>query len=998
MKAYQDENLAQHRKSQAMLDNVLAKVMAGTQALFALPNSSIPRMFIVVPEPTAKYNPSDMMYRSYRLFFLCECGDPVATAAPTIDGRFSHTMHFAHHEGYEIRTPRAFIQTYGRHMLRVLEAIQLLATIGGDILPSILNTSKLPSDIQKALKATDGNCLPRIKDIADHLENILKSIEDTVNANHCQVLDGHELRAVESYLVRKDENSALGNLHRILTPDFKIKWVCDQHVQENARVNSMGVLRHTVQTYEGTLDEKRGLVTVRLTKNNAEEFFRLIGKESLIQELDITLPFRPSKIQLRTLRHSVKYSQVSSLSINIDVPDSDHVLLGVVRSVSGSDQFLKLLELKKVGKPGPFRNLSIKGVSNILEEHEYKECLAHSLTFDQTSFQWGNEKSRKRLLDLLGKAPDLSRLRLCSSTLAEGHDMAITLAKRSHRLKTIEITTQYGERLEFGLKAGEIDTIAATVHASELSIVAAWGNRIERLTVMAVDGQWSWSAIQSIISNSQCLARLDLHCPVNKFCFVFQQIKDTVGPNSTLQTLCLRHGESELLTRDLNNATTTTTIKMQPEEEQQLGFWTAYSLFGLFPAYDTSPSQVTDEEFKIIQDHFARSGQPMRLKELNIDVSKLTSHGHQSLNAFLRQYTDVRVRLSGTWTRDCHAYISVVSHGRRLTGFDMVANLAGPNPLENGAPTLFEILDLIHKSVSISNARLRFHTDKGNTIDIPDVRNPRTGSFKITRDDEPFDFALTRHFGQLPTNLLCNNGLSDADAMNLQKLILDNPSRLLYLSLTIHGLSPQSLTDLEASIGKLSTKAELKIHWSGREVLNKAKLQARLQFLSKVASHTCELSLEDIGSLGDSVDGAAPPSWPVLRSVSLRNIQTTEWFTTWMRWMVSSTRLQSLRIVGLGKIGHGQWRHILKDMSFSTLESVRIESSRLPVDLLKVIIDGIPQAGPGGRLGELHVECDEKPKKGLLGKKKEPKDRIPFKERVQARMPDCVVTVKYIWE
>lgn len=949
MRNYHDENLAQHSKSQAMINDVLRNVKAGIQALFALPDHSIPRMFIVVPEPTAKYNPSNMMYRSYRLFFLCECGNLLAAAASTVDGGISRTMHFAHHEGYEIRTPKAFIRKYGKHMMKVLEAIQLLATIASTI-PSIFNASRLLSDIQKALKATDDNCLPRIKDIADHLENVLKSTDDTVNANDCQVLDGPDLRAVESYLVRKDENRALGNLHRILTPDYNIKWVCDKHVQENARAKNLGELRHAIQKFGGTLDEKRGLVTVRLTSRNAEDFFQIIGKDSIIQELDITLDFGPTTDQIRTLRKNMKFSQVSSLSISIDIPNGNKVLLGFVRTVCGAAQLLKLLELKKVEKPGPFRNLSIKGVSNILEEHEYKQCLAHSLALDQMSFQWENEKSRKRLLELLSKAPHLSKLRLCSRTLKEGHDMTSKLAEKSHRLTTIEIATQNGERLEFSLNAGRITTIAVTVRASALSIVADWGSRIERLTVMPDDGQWSWNEIQPIISNSQCLARLDLHCPVNRFCFVFQQIMATVGPDSSLQTLCLRHGETELLTRDLSDPTETTTIKMQPEEEQQLGFWTAFSLFGIFPAYDASPTQVTDEQFRTLHDHFMRSSEPMRLRELNLDVSKLTSHGHHSLNAFLQQYKDVNIRLSGTWTQDCHAYITQASLGRRLTGFDMVVYLAGVNPLENEASALFDILNLIHRSVSTPNARLRFHTDKGNVITIPDVHSPRAGSFNITRDDEPFDFALTRYFGRLPTNLLCNNGFSDADALDLQKYILDNPNRLQYLSLSIHGLSPQSLHDLESSISRLP-KAELKIHWSGREVLDRTILQARLQFISKVASRTCELNLEDISSLGDTVGGDASPIWPVLRSVSLRNIQTTEWFASWMRWMVSSTRLQSLCFVGLGHVEHDQWRHILKDMRFSTLESVRIESSRLPVDLLKFITDGIPK-GP-----EVEWEC-----------------------------------------
>ncbi|KAG9062096.1 hypothetical protein KI688_006821 [Linnemannia hyalina] len=966
-------------------------VQSSIRALFDIPNHPIPRMFIIVPELKSKLNPTTLVYRSYRLFFLCECGDSVAAASSTVDGGISHHMHFAHHEGYQIRTPRVFIRRYGKHVVRLLNAVQVLATIGG-------NSSKLPSDMKKALGATDDKCLSRIKEIANHLQQVLKSTNDKVDAKHSQVLDGPELRAVVSFLIRKDESQTLGNLHRIQTPDYKTRWVCDQHVQENARVGNMEELRRITQTFKGTLDEKRGLVTVRLSSDNAVGFFRLIGRDSPIQELDITLDFGPTTEQIRTLRQHMKLSHVSSLTFNIDIPNGHYVFLGVIRKVAGVAQLLKLLELEKVGKPGPFRNLSIKGVSDFLEAYEYKKCLAHSLTLDRVSFRWENEKSRQRLLQLLGKAPDLSSLQLCSTTLVQGYDMANELAKASHQLKTIDISVQHGGRFEFRLKAGSIDTIAVTIHASELGVVDAWSDKIERLTVMAVDGDWFWPALQKLISQSWCLNRLDLHCPVDRFCSIFQRVKDAISTQSSLGTLCLHHGNSELLIADINNSTSTTTIRMSPGEERRLGFWKTFSLFGFVPSYDASPSQLTDEESKAIQDHFSQTNGPIRLKELNLDVSKLTCLGLMSLGGFLDQYKTVCVRLSGSWSRNCNEYI-ISSLGARISGFDMVVHLSGTNPLEKEAPALLETLQLVKKSVSIPGARLRFMTNNGNTIDIPDVCKPDTGYFNIIQEDEMFDFALTRYFKQLPPKLLCSNGFSDADAMVLQDLIVLNPDRLRYVSIPIHGLSPQTLRDLEVSISTLSKGAELKIHWNGSGLLDNTKLQACLHFISKVANRTCELDIENITSLGDCISDRvsdAPPIWSVLQSVSLRHIQTTEWFSTWMQWMAASKKLHSVHFVSLLNIDPVQWNNILKDMPFHTLKSVRIKSSRLPADLLKVIVGRIPPAG--GDLKTLDVECHEKPKRTWYRKKKKPANRFPFELEVLSKAPNCVVTVVYNWK
>ncbi|KAF9131447.1 hypothetical protein BGX30_013094 [Mortierella sp. GBA39] len=988
LEKYHDANIAQHKIGHAMIDNVLLNVKSGIRALFDLPNHSIPRMFIVIPEPTSKRNLANIVSHSYRLFFLCECGDSAAAAASTIDGGVSHKMHFAHHEGYEIRTPKAFIQKYGSHMMKLLDTIQKLATVGG--FPAILNSSQLPSEIQHVLKSTGDNCLPRIKEIANHLQQVLKPTDDKVDANLCQVLDGPDLRAIESFLIRKDENRSLGNLHRILTPDYNIKWVCDQHVAENANLTNMGVLQHAIQTFNGTLDKKRGLVTVRLSSSNAEEFFKLIGKEPLIQELDITLDFGPSTEQMRMLRQNMKRSHVSSLSINIDVRGSKHIFLGV-RKVGGVAQLLKLLELGKVGKPGPFRNLSVKGVPDILEGHEFEKCLAYSLAMDQESFNWEREKSRQRLLLLLDKASDLSNLRLCSSTLSEGYDMVWELARRSHRLTTIHITTDRQEHIEFGLKAGSIETIAGTVQASGLSTVATWEHKVERLTVMAVDDHESWPTLQTIIIQNHGLARMDLHCPVNRFCSIFKQVAATAGSNSDLKTLCLRHGDSELLTEDLSDPIAMTTIKMLPEEERDLGMWTTYSLFGFFPAYDAKPCLLTEEQVLTLRDHFQSVNGPIRLQEVNLDVSNLNWFGFQHLNAFLDKHSHIRVRLSGVWTEDIHNdFLSRL--GGRLSGFDMTVQISGTNPLAKGANALFDTLIRIRKAVSIPGARLRFMTDKGNTIDIPDLQNPNSASFDIIQDDEPFDFALTRYFGLLPSKLLCDNGFSDTDVPILQNLIAQCPSRLRYLYLSITGLDEESMVEVEKMVLLLSSDAEIRIEWNGDKDRSKHKANAKVYFLINVAHRTNELDLSNINNL---CDPSLALNWAVLRSVSLRNIHGSHWLSAWIQSMAASKQLQMVSLVGLKELGYVEWGEVLVKMNFAGLESLKISSSHLPVELLQKLVDRIPRAG--GCLSRLMVECDETPKKGWFGRKKKPNERKDFQQLVWDRAPTCSVTIDYNW-
>ncbi|KAG0275859.1 hypothetical protein BGZ95_008308 [Linnemannia exigua] len=987
------ENLAQHRITHESIETVRKAVEASLRTLFELPDHDIPRMFIIVPESTARLNPSRLLYRSYRLHFLCECGDFSGTSNST-DGGISHHMHFTDHEGYEIRTPKAFIQKYGSHMIKLLDVIKGLAAVNDLNTLAILKASGLPTQLADVIRSTeDGKCLPGIKEIAEHLQQVLNPTDGTVDANHCQVLDDVELRAIKSFLVRKDARQTLGNLYRILTPEKKIKWVCRDHVQKNVKGNDFANLRHAIGNFGATLDESRGRVTVQLSSKNAVKFFEIVSSKSNIQELDINLDFSPSTDQIRKLRHAIKSSQVSRLIISIKAVGDKYIIPGVIRKVSGGGQLLKLFSFKKLSTPKPFRNLSIRGVPDILEEYAYgksNKCLAYSLDLDRVSFNWDREESRTRLLELLDWAPSLSRLRLWSGTVSEGYNMVQRLAEKSHRLTAVEITTGSEERVVvFKLNAGMIVSIDASLKASELGTVSGWGDKLESLAILLDDNYCSWEALRTILAKSPILARLELHWPVEQFSNIFQNIQSLVGPDLSLATLCLRHGTS-------HKPADTTTIEMLPEEERHLGFWKAYSLFGAFPAYSAIPCQLTDEQFDVFQDYYSKSEESIRPKELNLDVSMLSPQGIKRLESFLTGHRHVKLRLSGSWTQYLHDLI-IARFEERLTGFDMVAHLSGPSPLTNGATDLINIFELFDATVTVPGARMRFKTDRDNTIAVSKLQDLITASFEIIQEDEPFDFVLSQRFRCLPSKLYCLDRFSDSDVKILQELVNQTPDQIRYLYLSIRGLSTESMPILENIVCGLSSNAELKVYWDGHGDLEDS-LYTKFQFLSKVASRTRDLVLENISSLGTFGTAFFILKWPVatlLRTVSLRNIQVTGWLLEWMALWITEPMIQlkSLRIEGLEGMDSSQWSPILRRMNFAALESVVLLSSRVPVEQLQDIVDSIPSSG--GVLTRLQVQVDETPNWTLFGMRRAP-ERIPFENKVKAKVPDCRVTINYV--
>ncbi|KAG0268689.1 hypothetical protein BGZ96_006658, partial [Linnemannia gamsii] len=95
--------------------------------------------------------------------------------------------------------------------------------------------------------------------------------------------------------------------------------------------NDLLVFHRTISKFRATLDESRGRVTVQLSSKNAVQFFEIVRRERIIQELKITLDFSPSTDQIRKLRHAIKESQVSRLTISIDPVGDKYTCLGVIR-------------------------------------------------------------------------------------------------------------------------------------------------------------------------------------------------------------------------------------------------------------------------------------------------------------------------------------------------------------------------------------------------------------------------------------------------------------------------------------------------------------------------------------------------------------------------------------------------------------------------------------------------------------------------------------------
>ena len=147
---------------------------------------------------------------------------------------------------------------------------------------------------------------------------------------------------------------------------------------------------------------------------------------------------------------------------------------------------------------------------------------------------------------------------------------------------------------------------------------------------------------------------------------------------------------------------------------------------------------------------------------------------------------------------------------------------------------------------------------------------------------------------------------------------------------------------VEQMVCCLSSDVEIRIEWNGDKDQGH-EADARINFLISVAHRTNELNLSNTKNF---CDPSLTLNWPVLRSVSLRNIHGTYLLSIWMA-----------SLVGLKELRHVEWSIILVKINFAGLEWLQISSSHLPVELLSQLVDRIPRAG--GYLSTLAVECDD---------------------------------------
>ncbi|KAF9905911.1 hypothetical protein BX616_000889, partial [Lobosporangium transversale] len=263
---------------------------------FELHEYPIPRLFIVLPVDTTKWDPMNALRSKVRLYFLCECGEHTVDASKSR----RNEIHIAKHEGYEIRNSTEFFRKYGRYMFILLQCLKIGAPLANPLAPA--------SDFSAAIDSS----IKYMEAISD--EHSALSKINTID--NCEALEGADLRQLNTFLQTTDEGKQLGNLYRITTEAGYVKWVCLDHYRSTYREEEQRAFEKTMQWNGGEYDSHLGKVIITLkSRTTAGEFFDALAKARRVYELDITFSWSWTKADLEAFEEVIKRSSVSALHL-----------------------------------------------------------------------------------------------------------------------------------------------------------------------------------------------------------------------------------------------------------------------------------------------------------------------------------------------------------------------------------------------------------------------------------------------------------------------------------------------------------------------------------------------------------------------------------------------------------------------------------------------------------------------------------------------------------
>ncbi|KAG9061059.1 hypothetical protein KI688_007688 [Linnemannia hyalina] len=837
-------------KLQKQMKDRLILIQSKTEAILTqqleLTEYPIPRLFIVLPEEPAKYDPGNWFRTKFRLHFICECGKHTEAN----NSKEPHHLHLAKHGGYLIREPTELFKKYGPFLLLMLELIKFGTSIAGHVVPTLasLKVVELADSVQQSIESVTAKIDYSLECIDNQLSKVQASSPgDFISTepraamtqqdltdflSDVEGLEGVELRQLGSFLKTSEDENLLGNLYRMATSDGHVKWVCHDHYRASYQEKYTQKLRDVVKLAEGELYEQLGRVEIVLTsKFAAAEFYNALSKAKGVLELIMDLSWDCTRSDLDELEDALKTSRVSVLRLDLR---RFRISLGN-RLLSTSAQYEALFRLRELPTVKITHIILPKEFIKFLSVQPKTSSHLCKLSFELSPGSIGG-KEFERLAEALKTNSTLTTLDLQHNSIGDNGAQALSEAlKVNSTLTTLDL--QHNSIEDNGAQAlSEALKTNSTLTTLDLRSNSIWFK--------------GFLPFSEGLKTNSTLTTLDLRDNLigdN----VAQALSEALKTNSTLTTLDLQHNSigpdgAQALSEALKINSTLTTLNLRSNSIWFKGFLT------FSEGLKTNSTLTTlDLRGNLIGDNVARAlSEALKtnstLTTLDLQHNSIGPDGAQALSEALKtnstlatldlqhnsigpdgaQALSKALKTNSTLTTLNLYYNGIGDYGARalsealktnstLTTLALWRNSIGPD----GAQALSEALktnstlttlNLMRNPIKDNGAQALSEALKTNsTLTTLDLSNN-----SIAPDGAQALSEALKTNSTLTVLNLSNNSLGPDGAQALSKALKTNPT-LTTLDLSNNSIGPDGAQVLSEALETNSTLTTLNLYYNG---------------------------------------------------------------------------------------------------------------------------------------------------------------------------------------
>ncbi|KAF9082220.1 hypothetical protein BGX23_012700 [Mortierella sp. AD031] len=499
--------------------------------------------------------------KTFKIYFLCECDDHQGW-----HHRGNSQVHIANHAGYELERPTEFFRKHGNHVVRFMTFLKYTAAVAGVVVPVLSHTGVIQGldDSQRLIRDLSEDVANKMDFAIKHLNSIgdndVSTSSDRPHQDRpigqdvlsaIQPLTGPELRQLQSFLRVKDGENVYANLHKTVTAQGHVRWVCEGHMRDAERPHSLAKLQEFLGVVDH-FDSNTGVLGVFLTtKQYARELYGLLRNFKFIHQLTVSFDWQLQESDLNELNNAIAASSIRHLDLDGEGYSGPwDPLLQVLANPK-----LHMLSVKK------FKNF-LHGVSRLPKDIKIR-------SFDFSDQLVPNDVAHR----LINACPLLAKLALSTSNIkltfehiqavAESHPSLATLnIKQSDRSQS---TNAYLPSVTYYFNKHQRSVLSATLTFRTLD----YNDLIQLPKIKKVVYQPIRSiehlALEDIRPAAQVITRrfiemesLEFNCPSRHFRPLFAVLREEHTQSSLLRRVKLidEHG-SFLVTHDIrdHNAT-----------------------------------------------------------------------------------------------------------------------------------------------------------------------------------------------------------------------------------------------------------------------------------------------------------------------------------------------------------------------------------------------------------------------------------------------------------